>query len=114
MPRKPPTVGARSERKAWDHGKRESRHKRGYGTAWDKLRKEILERDKYLCQPCRRGGQSTVAKMVDHIKPKAKGGTDDPGNLQSICAPCHLDKTLRENGKRRKKRIGVDGWPVGK
>ncbi|MGE8539144.1 MAG: HNH endonuclease, partial [Acinetobacter sp.] len=26
----------------------------------------------------------------------AHGGTDDPGNLQSLCAPCHREKTANE------------------
>lgn len=82
---------------AWS---RTSRHARGYGTAWDKLRKTILERDKHLCQPCLGQGRFTAASQVDHIKPKAKGGTDDPDNLQAICGPCHDDKTARDNGKR--------------
>ena len=98
-------------RKAWDHGGK-TRHRRGYGTAWDKLRKTVLERDGYLCQPCLKRDRPTAAKMVDHIRPKAKGGTDDLENLQSICAPCHLDKTLRENGRRRKRAFGFDGWPI--
>jgi 5-methylcytosine-specific restriction protein A len=54
----------------------------------------------------------TPAHAVDHITPKAKGGTDDLHNLQAICRACHLDKTLRDNGRRVKRRIGVDGWPI--
>lgn len=77
---------------------RKSRHERGYGTAWDKLRKRIMERDNYLCQPCKAKGRITGAKAVDHIEPKAKGGTDDPNNLQAICGPCHDDKTIEDRG----------------
>ncbi|MFP2768050.1 HNH endonuclease [Oceanisphaera sp. KMM 10153] len=28
--------------------------------------------------------------------PKARGGTDDDFNLQSLCWPCHRSKTSRE------------------
>lgn len=77
--------------------RRGSRHARGYGNAWDKLRIRILTRDKYLCQACIRQGRSTVASQVDHIKPKSQGGTDDPGNLAAICHPCHKVKTARES-----------------
>lgn len=90
-----------------------SRHERGYGTAWDKLRKLILARDKGLCQPCLRGGKAKTGNTVDHIKPKAKGGTDDPGNLEVICGPCHTDKTAIDSGYRVKQAIGSDGWPTG-
>ncbi len=69
---------------------------RGYGHAWRKLRAIILERDEGLCQECRRAGRVTVATQVDHIKPKAIGGTDDPANLAAICKPCHDEKSRRE------------------
>lgn len=88
-----------------------SRHARGYGTAWEKLRARTLKRDSYLCQPCKRQGRVTAATQVDHITPKAKGGTDDEGNCQSICADCHLCKTAgedRRNPSRRMKR--TDSW----
>ncbi len=79
-----------ADRTPWNHGGA-SRHKRGYGAAWDKLRKRILERDKYLCQPCLiERGRPTPATQVDHKQPKAHGGTDDPENLRSICRPCHF------------------------
>ena len=105
-------IGAAMTKQSWDHGGK-SRHERGYGTAWDKLRETILERDKHLCQPCiRKGNGPRVARQVDHIKPKAKGGTDAPDNLQAICGPCHRDKTACDNGRRPKPMIGGDGWPM--
>ena len=113
MPKKPPTIGyKRAPRKAWAHPGRESRHARGYGRQWERLRKQILERDSYLCQPCLRTGRPTPAAAVDHILAKAKGGTDSLENLEAICRPCHLDKTMREQGRRRKRPIGADGWPI--
>lgn len=88
-----------------------SRHARGYGTAWDKLRVFVLRRDVGLCQPCLRNNRTALANAVDHIVPKAKGGTDDMENLEAICGPCHHDKTLRDEGKRVKAKTGLDGWP---
>ena len=60
-----------------------SRHDRGYGTRWDKLRKQILKRDKNLCHcPVCKGGEAggrlTPADTVDHILPKAQ----DPDRLR--------------------------------
>ena len=95
-----------------------SRHARGYGHQWDKLRKVILTRDKHLCQECRRKGRVKVGNHVDHITPKAKGGTDDPGNLECVCVEHHSEKTARESAETRGRtyrprvRIGPDGWPV--
>ena len=59
--------------------------------------------------PCKRVGRATPATQVDHIKPKAKGGTDDWDNLQSICDRCHDAKTKQDMGARP--AIGLDGWP---
>ena len=89
-----------------------SRHERGYGKEWDKLRKQALTRDKHLCQPSRRNHRITPATQVDHKTPKAKGGTDHLSNLQSICEPCHKAKTAQENGQTARPAIGLDGWPA--
>ena len=78
---------------------RGTRHERGYGSAWDKIRKRILKRDGGLCQPCLKRDLITPATQVDHIINKASGGTDDDANLQSICKPCHDAKTARERGR---------------
>lgn len=89
-----------------------SRHARGYGTAWDKLRAQILKRDQYLCQSCKKLGRIKSANQVDHVIPKDKGGTDEPSNLQSLCKPCHDAKGLDDKGYKQKPTIGLSGWPV--
>lgn len=91
-----------SEASNWaEHiARRGSRHERGYGTKWDRLRASILARDCGLCQACQRAGFVTAATHVDHITPKAQGGTDDPGNLEALCAPCHRRKTAGEGGRK--------------
>ena len=73
-----------------------SRHARGYGSRWDKLRLVILKRDNHLCQACKLEGRITPAREVDHIIPKAKGGTDEQTNLQSLCVEHHRTKTAAE------------------
>ncbi len=76
-----------------------NRHQRGYGSDWDKKRRVILKRDKYLCQECLRVGRAVPAKDVDHIKAKEHGGTDEESNLEALCRPCHQAKTARERMK---------------
>ena len=76
---------------------RGNRHQRGYGTLWVKLRDGVMVRDHYLCQVCMSEDRLTPATEVDHIIPKARGGTDNPDNLQAICAECHKTKTARES-----------------
>lgn len=103
-------------RKPWHHHI-ESNTARGYGTAWRKLRAQVLQRDKGICQACLASHRVTVASDCDHIIPKAKGGTDDFGNLQMLCGPCHAEKTQREaaeaQGRKLKVQTGLDGWPTG-
>lgn len=72
---------------------------RGYGNEWRKLRRIVLERDRYLCQICFRQGLYVTATTVDHIVPKAQGGSDALSNLQSLCECCHKFKTARERFK---------------
>lgn len=94
-----------SEAIGWKSDKlRGSRHARGYGSAWTKLRREVLGRDNGLCVPCRKKGRITRACHVDHIVPKVDGGTDDLDNLQSICKACHDAKTAGEAARGRRGR----------
>ncbi|RJF99027.1 HNH endonuclease [Noviherbaspirillum saxi] len=76
-----------------------SAEERGYGWAWKKKRERILQRDRGLCQECLRAGRVSMATEVDHVLNRARGGTDDDSNLQSICGDCHKIKTARERIK---------------
>ncbi|NBV62796.1 MAG: HNH endonuclease, partial [Rhodobacteraceae bacterium] len=93
-----------------------SRHQRGYDNEWVKLRRQIIARDNGLCQACLTSGRPTPFAAVDHIVPKAKGGTDHPDNLQCLCGPCHEAKTQAEAAEAQgraytpKRQIGLDGW----
>jgi 5-methylcytosine-specific restriction enzyme A len=80
---------------------------RGYGKAWRALRAEAMRRDSHLCQCCLEEGVYTPATDVDHITPKALGGTDELGNLQALCRPCHREKTAQEatQGRRGAKKV---------
>lgn len=98
--------------------RRGSRHERGYGAEWVRIRERIMVRDCGLCQPCMRARRVTAAHAVDHIVPKSQGGGDDDNNLQAICNPCHSEKTAGEalaaRGLERRPdaACGIDGMPV--
>jgi 5-methylcytosine-specific restriction enzyme A len=83
----------------WNRSHTESSQARGYGARWRKIRLAVLNRDKGLCHcdECQ-GGKLRVmlAKEVDHIIPKSKGGTDAMSNLRAISHECHKKKTFRE------------------
>lgn len=94
----PRLAKAEPARGGWNAPHRGSRHERGYGTAWDKLRERILRRDAGLCQPCKRRGHITPGcRTVDHRVPKARGGSDDESNCEAICLSCHKAKTQAES-----------------
>lgn len=60
---------------------------------WLALRFRILKRDGYRCQMCGRNAKDHGAILeVDHIVPRAKGGTDDPTNLWTLCFDCNRGK----------------------
>lgn len=107
---------------AWS---KESRQSRGYGAEWEKVRSQVIERAKGLCEGCARQGRTTPGKEVDHKVPKAKAKvlgwsqakTDHPNNLQYLCTPCHKRKTAEENGRtynEPRPAIGLDGWAIEK
>ncbi|WP_080971287.1 HNH endonuclease signature motif containing protein [Haemophilus parainfluenzae] len=81
------------------HQKGKTSSQRGYGAQWRKIRSIVLVRDNYLCQECLKQGRFVTATTVDHITPKAHGGSDDLTNLQSLCNSCHKFKTARERLK---------------
>lgn len=57
-----------------------------------RLRFEILKRDGFRCHYC--GVTACGAALeVDHVLPKSKGGTDDPGNLITACVNCNRGKS---------------------
>ena len=82
--------------------KRKSRDSRYDSALWRKIRKQVLIRDKYLCQQCLREGMHTAVcqkKMdhaVDHIKPVKDGGKFfDMSNLETLCRAHHEQKSTR-------------------
>ncbi len=84
-----------------------SRHARGYGSAWDRLRAAVLAAEP-LCRNCSAAGERQAAVTVDHIVPKAEGGTDDRANLQPLCGPCRVakDRVDALRGRQRKAQGG--------
>lgn len=57
------------------------------------LRFAIFKRDKYRCQICGRSAHDGVTLEVDHRVPRAKGGSDNPANLWTLCFDCNRGKS---------------------
>lgn len=97
------TQGHKPKQAGWAAQHTTSASERGYGWAWQQAVKRIRERDHDLCQACIRRGSGHIGRYgaVDHIVPKAEGGSDDDANLQVLCDPCHTDKTAAESRRAR-------------
>jgi 5-methylcytosine-specific restriction endonuclease McrA len=54
-------------------------------TAYDRLRKSILERDDWRCQQC---GRRTHLE-VHHQQHRSQQGADAEENLITLCSACH-------------------------
>lgn len=82
--KKPPAIGAKA---------------RKYPKSWDRL-STATRLEEPLCRMCLALGKSTPADCVDHIVPKAEGGSiHDPSNLQPLCRRHHDQKTVRDNAR---------------
>lgn len=55
------------------------------------VRYEVLKRAKYRCELCG-AHENQIALHVDHILPRAKGGSDDISNFQALCMTCNTNK----------------------
>jgi 5-methylcytosine-specific restriction protein A len=79
--------------------------KKQYAGPWRRIRKQILDRDQYLCQ-IRGKNCTTTATQVDHITPVHTGGAwYDPNNLRAACATCNNQRTANRK---------PEGWQTGK
>jgi hypothetical protein len=59
------------------------------------IRFEVFKRDSFTCQYCGRKAPDVLLDC-DHIKPVAKGGTNDLLNLTTSCQDCNSGKSDRE------------------
>lgn len=74
-------------------------------TEWKRLRRTILERDRYQCQIRYEGICIGHANQVDHVINTAAGGAPlDPANCTAACAPCNARKASLEGATARRNR----------
>lgn len=61
----------------------------------DRLRADILRRDRYRCNMCGTTAQHGAVLHVDHIVAVSRGGKTTADNLQTLCQACNLGKSNR-------------------
>ncbi len=62
---------------------------------------DVLRRDKYLCQDCKRYGRNTPAEVAHHIQPITKR-PDLAYNLSNgiaLCNACHSKRHPEKGGR---------------
>jgi HNH endonuclease len=81
-------------------------------TRLDELRAQM---DAYVAaalEPCWYCGVGQV-EIREHVTPRSRGGTDDPGNIVWSCRSCNVLKgprTLEEFRALISGRLGVESW----
>ena len=60
------------------------------------VRYEVLKRAKHRCELCG-AHEEQAALHVDHIIPRAKGGSDELSNFQALCVTCNTNKRDRDD-----------------
>ena len=75
------------------------------------LRNQIYARDRYTCQKCgAKKGERGVQLVIDHKKPVARSGTNDPNNLQTLCSLCNSKKGAKNTGFGDWESPTADDW----
>lgn len=70
--------------------------KRKKASLSSRVRFEVLKRDAFRCQYCGKQAGAGAELEIDHIIPRAKGGTDDKENLITACKECNNGKSSKE------------------
>jgi 5-methylcytosine-specific restriction protein A len=100
---RPRLASAPLDRQAYDRQRDERPWRKWYKTArWQKLRMQVLTRDLFTCQRCKRIEADTSQLVADHRRPHR--GVEalfwDIVNLWTLCKPCH------DSWKQREERRG--------
>ena len=59
------------------------------GNRWERIRRRILDRDRWRCTDCGRAGKLEIHHLVSPLVCPERA--HDPGNLRTLCVDCHLD-----------------------
>ena len=105
MPSKPP-------RKPWQRTGPDTRIRGGTG---QKLRARRLARTDGLCEMCLADDRYTLATVVNHKVPLARGGEDVDDNTENLCAEHDAIVTAQQFDRSepvKGKGIGRDGRPT--
>ena len=99
----------------WNFTDRDARHRFYCSRVWLQFRALHL-RAEPLCRRCKEVQHLVPATHVDHVVALVQGGAPlDEDNVQSLCQPCHAQKTRVEEQlgqPRRVKGCDANGVPL--
>lgn len=101
-----------TERKPWQRTGPDTRIR---GREGQRLRKRRLARTNGCCEMCDAEGLVTIATVVNHKVPLARGGLDVDDNTENLCARHDAIVTAEQFGKAepvQAKGVGRDGRPT--
>lgn len=80
-----------------------------HSSEWQAVRQQVLERDHYICQVCKRAGRITPATTVHHIVPLRMDYSRrlDLSNLETICKACHNAEHRERTQSLKKKKTKI-------
>ncbi|MFH2052733.1 MAG: HNH endonuclease, partial [bacterium] len=84
------------------------RTRRNMATIPPRVRRRVLARDGHRCQGS--GCTNTRFLEVHHVRPRARGGTNLPGNLITLCSACH--RHIHERGPGTREMPAPGASPV--
>jgi 5-methylcytosine-specific restriction protein A len=100
------------QRSPWQRTGRDIRLR---GRAGQKQRARRLARTDGLCEHCLKEDRVTLATVVNHIVPLARGGADTDENTENLCDEHDAIVTAEQFGKAepvKARGIGRDGRPT--
>lgn len=100
------------KRKPWQRTGPDNRVR---GSAGQKMRARRMARTHGLCEMCDAEGLTTLATVVNHKVPLARGGLDVDENTENLCARHDAIVTAWQFGKAAPiegKGVGRDGRPT--
>ena len=99
-------------RRPWQRSRPDTRIR---GREGQRLRRRRLARTDGLCEHCLAEGLITIATVVNHKLPLARGGHDVDENTENLCARHDAVVTAQQFGKVEPveaKGVGRDGRPT--
>lgn len=99
-------------RKPWQ---RSGPDRRLRGRAGQAQRQRRLDRTNGLCEHCEKEGKTTLASIVNHIVPLARGGPDTDENTENLCVRHDEIVTAQQFNRRdpiEGKGVDRNGRPI--